>query len=481
LAFLSPWFLVLIGPGLLLYHFISQKKQNFLLLAASYAFYGALDPRFLCLILLSTTADYLVARGIHLAGSVSKKRVYLGISLAVNLGVLFLFKYLGFFVSTIAGLARALGLSLPEPALHIIVPAALSFYTFKTLTYTIDVYRGHLAPTRSFLDYALFVSFFPQLLAGPIERAAHFLPQLHAPRSLTKDRLIQGFWLILLGFFKKAVVADNLALVVNEVFDGSAAVAGFHVLLATYAFSFQIYCDFSGYSDIARGIGKLLGFETPLNFNRPYLSLNPVDFWQRWHITLSTWLRDYLFLPIAYAVMRRMEKPFLRLKVEDWGYMTGIILTMLLAGLWHGAAWTFVVWGGYHGLLIALHHLLARRKKRRRRSSKIAMLAKAFAFFHLTALGWLIFRAQSLNQAWDFLRRIFVDFPVAAADIQMLFMPIFYLFILLGLEALGCSRDDPRSIPGWRFGLGPALVTVLILLLIFFYAPAGQDFIYARF
>jgi len=464
-----------------LHSFFSQKKQNRLLLAASYAFYGALDPRFLFLILFSTAVDFLVARKIHLADGMAKKRRYLGISLAVNLGILFLFKYLGFFISSLVGFSRMLGLGLPEPALHIIVPAALSFYTFKTLTYTIDVYRGQLEPTGNFFDYALYVSFFPQLLAGPIERAAHFLPQLHAPRSLSRDKMIQGSWLILWGLFKKAVVADNLALVVHDVFDGGGSVSGFHVLLATYAFSFQIYCDFSGYSDIARGIGKLLGFETPLNFDRPYLAANPVEFWQRWHITLSTWLRDYLFLPIAYAVMRHVEKPALKLKVEDWGYVIGITGTMLLAGLWHGAAWTFVVWGGYHGILIALHHLLVRRRKKRRSRSGFLRLAKAFVFFHLTALGWLIFRAHSLGQAWDFLRRIFVDFPPAAADIKMLFMPLFYCFILWGLESLGCSRDDPRSIPGWRYGLGPALVTALILLLIVFFAPASQDFIYARF
>lgn len=374
----------------------------------------------------------------------------------------------------------ALRLPFPDPALRILAPAALSFYTFKTLTYTIDVYRGSLAPTRDFFAYALYVSFFPQLLAGPIERAAHFLPQLQAHRSAGKDRWIQGLWLLLLGLFKKAVVADNLSPLVQEVFDGSASAGGLHVLLATYAFSIQLVCDFSGYSDMARGVAKLLGFETPVNFDRPYRAANPVEFWQRWHITLSTWLRDYLFLPIAYAAMRRADKGSWKGRAEDWGYVIGIAVTMLLAGLWHGAAWTFVAWGGYHGVLLAGHHLLARRKKKRSRSGRTLWL-KRLAFFHLLALGWLVFRSQSLGRAWGHLHAILADFSFSVRDCETAFLPLFYCTLWWLLERLGCSRDDPRSIPGWRFGLGPALVACLLLLLVIFGATSGPAFLYARF
>lgn len=481
MAFPPLIFLPLVGLVLALHHFLSPKGQNRLLLAASYAFCGALDRRFLFLVLLSTIVDYRVAQEMHRAGSVPRKRLFLGISLAVNLGVLFLFKYLGFFVSSLAGLARALGLSLPEPALHLVVPVALSFYTFKTLTYTLDVYRGSLAPARSFLDYALFVSFFPQLLAGPIERAGHFLPQLQDRRRATREQWIQGLWLLLLGLFKKAVVADNLAPLVQEVFDGGAAASGFHVLLATYAFSIQLYCDFSGYSDMARGVARLLGFATPLNFDRPYLAANPVEFWQRWHITLSTWLRDYLFLPIAYAVMRRADKMSCKGRAEDWGYVAGITATMLLAGLWHGAAWTFVVWGGYHGILLAGQHLLARRRKKRRRKTGPTLWLKRLAFFHLIALGWLVFRSQSLGRAWRHLHAILADFSPSVRDCETAFLPLFYCALWWLLERLGCSRDDPRGIPGWKFGLGPALVACLLLLLVLFGATSGQAFLYARF
>jgi alginate O-acetyltransferase complex protein AlgI len=481
LSFNSLLFVPFISLVLILYYFLSQKKQNRLLLIASYVFYGALDYRFLILIFISTAVDYLVALRINQADRAVKKRVYLGISLVINLGILFCFKYLGFFVTSVVEVAKAVGLSLPEPALHIILPAALSFYTFKTLSYSIDVYRGQLSPSRNFFDYALYVSFFPQLLAGPIERAGHFLPQLQTKRAITRDKIIQGAWLILWGFFKKAVVADNLGQMVQNVFDNGNAATGFHILLAVYAFSIQIYCDFSGYSDIARGIGKLLGFESLLNFDRPYLAANPVEFWKRWHISLSTWLRDYLFLPIAYASMRHIKKPALKLKVEDWGYIIGIVATMLLGGLWHGAAWTFVLWGGYHGILIALQHLLTRRGKKKRTKSQAVRMVKIFSFFNLTALGWLIFRAKSLGQAWDFLRRILFDFSVSSDDLTMMFLPCFFCLILFVLELWVRNSDDPRKSPGWRYGLGPAAVTILILLLIFFSAPTGQDFIYSQF
>lgn len=476
-----PLLLPLLGTVLLLQRLVPQKMRNGLLLAAGYFFCWILDPRLPGLILLSTVADYLAALGIHRSRSRSRKRAFLGISLAVNLGVLFLCKYLGFFLAGVAGALALAGLRLPLPVLRLLLPVALSFYTFKTLTYTIDVYRERLLPTRNFFDYALFVSFFPQLLAGPIERAAHFLPQARAPRPVSRDHWIEGTWLFLRGLFKKAVVADNLALVVQGVFDSGGAASGAQVLLATYAFTFQIYGDFSGYTDMARGVAKLLGFDTPQNFDRPYGASNPVEFWQRWHITLSTWLRDYLFLPIAYAVMRRADKGSWKGKAEDWGYVIGMAATMLLAGLWHGAAWTFVAWGGYHGVLLAGHHLLARRRKRKRPKSGPTLWLKRLAFFHLLALGWLVFRSQSLGRAWGHLHALLADFSPSVRDFETAFLPLFYCALWWLLERLGCSRDDPRSIPGWEHGWGPALVTCLVLLLVVFGSTSGQEFIYARF
>ncbi len=483
MSFNSFVFLPFILVILSLYYIMPHRKQNLLLLVGGYVFYGAWDFRILFLIIISTLVDYWAALSMERITSIARKRFYLAISLIVNLGILGFFKYADFFISGASDFLALFSLKVSLPVLNIILPAAISFYTFKTLSYTIDVYRGQIPPTHNIVDYALYVSFFPQLTAGPIERASALIPQISTPRSFSKDKFIEGLWLILWGFFKKLVISDNLGLMVNIVFEPGRNVTGVEILLGVYAFAFQVYCDFSGYTDIARGIGKLLGFETVLNFNLPYISRNPVEFWNRWHISLSTWLRDYIFLPVVYASMRRIKKPLGRLKVENQAYIVGTIITMLLGGLWHGAKWTFVAWGGFHGLLLAGHHVMTRKKKRKKKAKKIKIpgFIKIVVFFHITCIGWLFFRADNMAQAWEFLRRLFLNFSLPANIAETIFPLVFYLPMLLIFEAWLQNCDDPRQRPGWKVILGPLAVSLILLGIVLFSVPGGQGFIYAQF
>lgn len=481
--FISPLFLPVFVLFLLLYRRFSLTWQNRLLLAGSIVFLALLDWRLLGLVCLSVVVDFHSARAMAAATQPGRRRALLGLSLAVDLGVLVYFKYAGFFVSGLLRLLSLLGFHPAPPLWRIVLPAALSFYSFRTLGYVLDVYRGRSAPCRRITDYALFVTFFPQFSSGPIERADRFLPQLNdRPRRPGRDALVQGSWLLLWGFFKKRVVADNLAVIVQSAFAPGALPSGFDVLLAVYAFTIQIYCDFSGYTDIARGIGKLLGFETMRNFDRPYRSTSPVEFWQRWHISLSSWLRDYLFLPLAYFLMRRLDRPLLGLQPEHVAYIGGMFITMVLCGLWHGAAATFVLWGAYHGLLTTGHHLATRlKKRRRRRKSPLRRALHTILMFHAAALGWLIFRSADTAQVVHLLRLVLFRFSPPLVEVGHLFLLLFLTLCLLGFEHWVGDKDDPRGSAGWSYGLGPLAVSLIVLLLIVFTSPTGENFIYTQF
>ncbi|HMP71826.1 MAG TPA: MBOAT family O-acyltransferase [Kiritimatiellia bacterium] len=371
-----------------LYLVLRHRAQNWLLLGASYFFYGCWDWRFLSLILISTLVDYVCGLKIHEATRPGTRRGFLVLSMVSNLGLLFFFKYFGFFAESAQVLFQRLGMELDWVTLHFVLPVGISFYTFQTMSYTIDIYRRELKPTRDLLDFAVFVAFFPQLVAGPIERARHLLPQVQLRRVLTYPMIREGCWLILLGYFKKVVIADNMAPLVATVFDHPDQAYGLSILAATVAFAFQIYGDFSGYTDIARGISKLMGFDIMLNFRMPYFALNPQDFWKRWHISLSTWLRDYLYIPLGG---NRGGTVFT---------YRNLTLTMLLGGLWHGAAWHFVAWGAYHGLLLVGHRLLLPILSLIQPTSLIGQRVwhwvRLTGFFGLTCFGWMLFRVESL-------------------------------------------------------------------------------------
>jgi D-alanyl-lipoteichoic acid acyltransferase DltB (MBOAT superfamily) len=388
--FNSLEFALFLVACLAIYAAIPHRAQNRFLLIASYLFYAAWDWRFLGLILTSTVVDYAVGRLLSRHSEPRLRRALLVSSLCVNLGLLGVFKYAGFFVDSFMDLAAAFGFAPARPLVEIVLPVGISFYTFQTLSYTIDVYRRRIECTRNFFDFALFVSFFPQLVAGPIERASGLIPQITRPRRRTPEQFSSGCWLIFWGIFKKAVVADNLALLVDAVYGPEAAPVRAEVLFATLAFAIQIYCDFSGYTDVARGVARLLGFELMLNFRLPYFATSPSDFWRRWHISLSTWLRDYLYIPLGGN--RRGAATTTR----------NLLITMLLGGLWHGARWNFVVWGAYHGLLLVLQRAaqpaLARIAPRDWPARAAWWSARVVVTFIAVCVGWMIFRVDSLTQ-----------------------------------------------------------------------------------
>lgn len=383
MLFNSGLFLKFFAAFLLLYFLVrnSLTARNWLIIAASYTFYAAWDWRFLSLLIISSLVDFAVGLALVRAERTPIRRWLLTASMVANLGILGFFKYYGFFVDSFIRLLNAAGLHFETSTLHIVLPVGISFYTFQTMSYTIDVFRRKIPPCQNLSHFLAYVSFFPQLVAGPIERASHLLPQFARTLVITTPMIRQGLWLCLWGMFKKVVIADNLAPLVEMAFDHPSPGA-LLVLLGAAAFALQIYGDFSGYSDIARGTALLLGFDLMLNFNLPYFAANIRDFWARWHISLSTWLRDYLYIPLGGNRRGELRTYF------------NLMLTMLLGGLWHGAKWTFVAWGAWHGLALALHRLwFVRRKTASPRWTFPGWLATLLVVIY----GWILFRAESLS------------------------------------------------------------------------------------
>ncbi|WP_025321614.1 MBOAT family O-acyltransferase [Deferrisoma camini] len=392
MLFNSVEFFVFLTAVLTVYYCLGWRWQNYWLLAASYVFYGWWDWRFVFLLAGSTGFNYICGAWIAQATEACKKKILI-LNVAANLGLLGIFKYFNFFCDSFVAAFALLGLELPVPAVQIVLPVGISFFTFQCLSYTVDIYRGQTKPEPSLLTFALYVSFFPQLVAGPIERSTRLLPQLLGPRRVEWPNLGRGVELILLGLFKKVGVADAFAPLVDLRFRNPELASGADLLMAAYLFSIQIYCDFSGYTDIARGVGKLLGIDLMKNFQQPYLSRNPTEFWRRWHISLSTWLRDYLYIPLGGN--RKGVRATYR----------NLMITMLLGGLWHGANWTFVVWGGLHGVYLALHKAWTEVRQgaqgvlERRKSSPWMRVAQVIAMFHLVTFTWIFFRSETLGAA----------------------------------------------------------------------------------
>jgi D-alanyl-lipoteichoic acid acyltransferase DltB (MBOAT superfamily) len=416
-----------------LYWRFSRKSQNILLLAASYFFYGWWDWRFLILIAISTFVDFHCANYIDRSDQPARRRLLLTISLIINLGFLGFFKYFNFFEDSMFQLLQALGFeSVNRTILSIILPPGISFYTFQEVAYIVDVYNRRQKPAASIVDYALFISLFPHLIAGPIQRPSHLLPQVQFARTYDGNRFFGGLMLILNGLFRKCVIADNCALLADAAFNGKLGAPSLPVvLIGSYAFAWQIYGDFSGYSDIARGSAQLLGFHFMVNFRQPYLACSLQDFWRRWHISLSTWLRDYLYIPLGGN--RHGEAQTQR----------NLLLTMLIGGLWHGANWTFVVWGGIHGLGLAVERKIFKifhipdakqvttADSRRSLFSLKSWIAR-IVIFHLVCLAWVFFRAQSVGAALEMLSGITVlfwrpEFLTAFAFLAFYTIPLFLI------------------------------------------------------
>ena len=448
-----------------------HRAQNVLLLVASMFFYGYWDWRFLALMALSSGVDYFTALQIERSSEPRRRKLFLLISLAVNLGVLGFFKYFNFFAENMTLLLRGVGVEVHPTTLAVALPVGVSFYTFQAMSYVIDVYRNKLEPCRSLLDYALFIAFFPHLVAGPIQFPHILLPQVMRPRTLRWDQINAGIFLIVWGLYKKMVIADNLAIIANDVFDHSATTYGLDTLIGTLAFTFQIYCDFSGYSDIARGLSKMMGFDLLVNFKLPYFALNPTDFWLRWHISLSTWLRDYLYISLGgnrHGALKTYRN---------------LALTMLLGGLWHGASWNFVIWGAYHGVLLVAYRVLDRNPEHEDpwsgRYSYLRIVAKMALMFTFTVIGWIIFRSRSLEQMGQMLTHIGLSSSLKTPE--LLRKLIFFVTPLLAIQVWQYkSRDllvlQKRS----AYVLGP-LYGLAIVWMFIFGVRESMEFIYFQF
>ena len=476
MLFYSPQFLAFFAVVLSAYWAVrNNTARKVVLTLASYVFYAAWDWRFLSLILFSTILDYVVALRIEAAGTAAARRRYLVVSLVGNLGVLGFFKYFDFFVGELVQLTAWLGTPIDDPALRIILPVGISFYTFQTLSYTIDVYRGRLEARRSLLDIALFVAFFPQLVAGPIVRAAHFLPQLTSARRAASVPWRSCTVLFLLGLIKKIVVADNISGLVDPVFADPTAYGTLAVYVAVFCFAVQIYCDFSGYSDMAIACARAFGYRLPINFAWPYFARNIADFWRRWHISLSTWLRDYLYISLGgnrHGELRRYRN---------------LALTMLLGGLWHGAAWTFVVWGALHGAALAVYHLWNEKRVGRREEGQkpsrsawwLRRLLGAGVTFWFVGLCWIFFRAPNFPAALE-LARAYLGFGGGGLE-------PYGVGTLLGLLALVLAHlAAVRIQPVTRAqGLGPGafglVVGLMVAFTLLFMARETAPFIYFQF
>jgi alginate O-acetyltransferase complex protein AlgI len=444
---------------------IGRLQQNCLLLFASYFFYAWWDWRFLILIACSTVVDYLIARVMLRSATSSQRRALLIASLCLNFGFLAYFKYFNFFVDSFSRAAASIGFhNIPHSLWAVLLPPAISFYTFQEVAYIIDVYQGKLEPADSLLDYALFISFFPHLIAGPIQRPSHLLPQVQRRRQFDSGQVYDGCMLVLLGVFRKCVVADSCAQLANAAFDGRMGHSGWVTLMGAYAFAFQIYGDFSGYSDIARGSAQLLGFHFMVNFRQPYLATSLQDFWKRWHISLSTWLRDYLYIPLGGS-RRGISRTYINL-----------LLTMLIGGLWHGASWNFVLWGGLHGGALAAERKVAVQPPQSRATRWLARLL----VFHFVCFAWIFFRAPTFSGALALLNDLAVwrwapTYLTALVYLSVCIAPI--MAVDLCLERTHEEDPTQAASSGWQLTAAAAAV----LAIAFGSAYRSSPFVYFQF
>jgi len=439
----------------------NRHAQNAFLVIMSYLCYGWIHPWFSMLLLFQSTTDYLGALGMKKYPT--QKTLFLGTSLLINIGLLSLFKYFNFFTTNTSAFLTAIGLTVRPTTLQLLLPAGISFYTFETISYSLDVYRGNIEPRTNFIDYSLFIAFFPHLIAGPIQRAGQFLPQLETPRVWKQEFFDEAWPLLIRGYVEKLVIADNVAVYADKVF--MLKTPSLMLLLAgTLSFALQIYADFMAYTDIARGVSLLFGLRLSQNFDSPYLAISPSDFWRRWHITFSTWVRDYLYIPLGGS---RVNSPL--------KFAIVILITMGLSGLWHGAQWHFVIWGLYHGLLLFIYHRLGWGG--RWRPQGIVRTGVAWcAMFGFTLFGWLLFRSPSLHWLVHTLQTFDVglngDSFISAVTI-FLFVAYYSLPLFLWM-AIDRALSSHRWIPPVLYGCTAMAIVML--------APEkGKDFIYFQF
>ena len=471
MLFNTVQFGIFLAVVLALYFSLGHRWQNYMLLVASAFFYACWDWRFLSLIFISTTVDFVVGNLLDGTENDRHRKHILAWSVVFNLGFLGFFKYYGFFAESLQSLFGAFGCHPSLGTLHVVLPVGISFYTFQSMSYTIDIYRRELKPASHYLDFALCVAFFPHMVAGPIQRAQSLIDQVTHPRKVTLDNITEGFYLIVWGLFKKMVMADNLAVITERVFAQSTYTFT-DVFTGVLAFAFQIYGDFSGYSDIARGVARLMGFNLMVNFNLPYFALNPQDHWRRWHISLSTWLRDYLYFSLGGSRNGEVRT------------CVNLMITMVLGGLWHGAAWTYVLWGTYQGVLLVGHRMVQRYlpevvpqtplQEFAWRVVRIAMM------FSCTLYGYLIFRAKNFHQLAAMTSALFsvhVDRSIVWLVTKIAFycaLPFVLELWQLRKKSLNALRESPVLIQA-------AFYLACFYLILIFGAFDAQSFIYFQF
>ena len=475
--FNSIEFLIFLPLCFILYWFVvnrNLKLQNAFILVASYFFYGWWDYRFLGLIAFSTVIDYSLGIAISKSQIKSRKKLFLFISLAINLGLLGFFKYFNFFIDSWIEAFNSLGYEMYASTLNIILPVGISFYTFQTLSYTIDVYREKLEPSKNLINFAAYVAFFPQLVAGPIERATNLLAQFSKKRVFNEEQAISGVNLILWGLFQKVVIADSCAPYVNNIFNNYESMNSLSLILGAVYFAFQIYCDFAGYSNIAIGTARLLGFDLMRNFNYPYFSRDMAEFWRRWHISLSTWFRDYLYIPLGGS------------RGSKWMQLRNVFIIFMVSGLWHGANWTFVFWGFLHALFFVPILLLNRNRNNLDQVAKGKLLpsfkemGQMLFTFLLACIAWVFFRVPNIAAAFDYLKNVFTEasfkieyLNIERYNIEMLLI----LFIFVIYEWF--HREEEHPFTGkWKW---IKIASVILMLLTLGVYSNHQDFIYFQF
>lgn len=482
MLFNSIDFVIFLPIFFILYWFATNnnlKLQNFLIVVASYVFYGWWDYRFLSLILFSTIVDYTIGRSLKSEENLKKRKILLWTSIIVNLGLLGFFKYYNFFLDNFTTAFTFFGSEIQASSLNIILPVGISFYTFQTLSYTIDVYKRKLEPTTDFIAFSAFVSFFPQLVAGPIERAKHLLPQFYTKRTFNYRLAIDGMRQIIWGLFKKIVIADSCAEYANEIFNNSGDYSGSTLVLGALFFTFQIYGDFSGYSDIAIGTSRLFGFDLMKNFNFPYFSRDIAEFWRRWHISLSTWFRDYLYIPLGGS------KDGINMKVRN------TIIIFVVSGFWHGANWTFIVWGALNALYF-MPLLLSNNNRKNLDVVAQGKLVPNFQdfsniilTFSLTVFAWIFFRANDIGHAFSYISEIFssslFELPRFEGNKESITTIILVCLFML-VEWFGREKEYAFQIIESKSIQFKFIATYLLLLVIMlFFNTKEQAFIYFQF
>jgi D-alanyl-lipoteichoic acid acyltransferase DltB (MBOAT superfamily) len=477
MLFDSPAYFLFLIPVVWLYWRLNHRGQNIFLLLASYFFYGWWDWRFLVLMIGSTTMDFLIAQKIAPSRSEPNRKKWFIVSLLLNFGILGVFKYFNFFTDSLVSALNSLGVhQLPVQLIRVILPPGISFYTFQEVAYVVDVYKGRLEPAKSFVQYGLFISLFPHLIAGPIQRPGHLLPQVQKKRAFDAERFFDGLMLIFSGLVRKCVIADNCALLANAAFGGQFGPSNFWVvLIGTYAFAWQVYGDFSGYSDIARGSAQLLGFHFMVNFRQPYLAHRMQDFWRRWHISLSTWLRDYLYIPLGGSAHGASKTS------------RNLMITMVLAGLWHGANWTFIIFGAIHGVVLAVERWFFPARAEAGAGARgpaslvsVPVWMQRILTFNLFCLSLAFFRASSLSAAAQFLAglRNFAwrsEYGSAFFMLGLFSVPLFIVDLLLE------AGDQEYPFATASYASRTALAACAMVILALFSGNGLNAFVYFQF